>query len=311
MKMSASSQASVAILMCTYNGDKYLREQLESIDAQTHQNWSLVVSDDGSTDDTLSILNEYRQRWGGEKIDIRKGPQRGFCQNFLSLAVDSEIDADYFAFSDQDDIWLIKKLEVAVAHIAKNESVPCFYCGRTSYVKNDLMPYAKSPLYVFPGGFRNALVQSIAGGNTMVFNKSAKKLIESAGLQSPVSHDWWIYQLVTGAGGKVCYDSEPQILYRQHAGSIVGSNDSVWSRVERIVMMLQGRFKMWTDQNLSALDNSRSLLSYESTQILDLFIRLRQSSVKDRFKMLEVCGLYRQTWSGTVSLLLAALFRKI
>ncbi len=297
--------------MCTYNGAKYLRAQLDSFGEQTHKNWRLFVSDDGSSDETIKILDEYRRRWGSERIEVRRGPSQGFCQNFLSLATDLGIEADFYAFSDQDDVWLPKKLEAALAVISSNSATSFLYCGRTSYVKDDLQPYAKSPLFAFPGTFRNALVQSIAGGNTMVFNRSAKKLLEAAGRLNPVSHDWWLYQLVSGSGGRIYYDSNSYVLYRQHSQALVGGNNTLWNKFERVGMVMQGRFKNWTDQNLQALVAAKSLLTYESWQILELFVQLRHSSIKERFRMLEVCGLYRQTWRGTMSLVLAALINKL
>jgi glycosyltransferase involved in cell wall biosynthesis len=193
----------VAILLCTYNGARFLAEQLDSLEAQTHQNWVVIASDDGSTDQTLEILQQYRAKWPSGKLSIRSGPQKGFCQNFLSLACCPEIKADYYAFCDQDDVWLPEKLSIALVNIAFNQqlNIPYLYCGRTNYVTENLKSCGISPLFVFPPSFRNALVQSIAGGNTMVFNVALKRLIENAGPLDVPSHDWWVYILVTGSGG--------------------------------------------------------------------------------------------------------------
>ena len=104
----------VCILLCTYNGAKYLKEQLNSIESQTYTNWRIIVSDDGSTDETLTLLHDYQNKWGTSKLEIRKGPQLGFCKNFLSLACDPTIRADYYCFCDQDDVWLDEKISIAV-----------------------------------------------------------------------------------------------------------------------------------------------------------------------------------------------------
>ena len=132
----ASNAPLVAILLCTYNGARFLAEQLDSLEAQPHQNWVVIASDDGSTDQTLEILQQYQAKWPLGKLMIRSGPQKGFCQNFLSLACDPEIKADYYAFCDQDDVWLPEKLEVALENIVTNQSddVAYLYCGRTKYV---------------------------------------------------------------------------------------------------------------------------------------------------------------------------------
>ncbi len=308
-----TTQPLVAILLGSYNGAKYIGQQLDSIAKQTHAHWRLIISDDGSTDDTLQEIERSTQDWAPGQLTVRQGPRQGFCQNFLSMACDTSVQADMYAFSDQDDVWLPEKLQAAVEHIQQHArpDQPYVYCGRTSYVRDNLKPYEESTLFVYPRSFRNALIQSIAGGNTMVFNQAAKKLIEQAGMVPTVSHDWWLYQLITGAGGRVFYDEKSYILYRQHAQSMVGGNTNLVAKFKRIWMVVQGRFGGWSDRNILALNQARSLLTPESREILDLFVRLRHSTLKHRFRMLEVCGLYRQTWRGTISLIIAAVFKKI
>lgn len=310
---SVSNPPLVAILLCTYNGARFLAEQLDSLEGQTHQNWVVFASDDGSTDQTLEILRQYQEKWLAGKLTIRSGPQKGFCQNFLSLACDPEIKADYYAFCDQDDVWLPGKLEVALENIIANQSVdvPYLYCGRTKYVNENLNPYGMSPLFVFPPSFRNALVQSIAGGNTMALNQAAKNLIEKVGMVDVPSHDWWLYQLISGVGGSVFYDKVPQLLYRQHEFALVGGNNSFPAKMERVWMLLQGRFQRWNTQNIKVLNQVNHLLVKNHQEILRMFEIMRSADLKDRFRLMEVCGLYRQTRSGTISLFLAALIKKI
>jgi glycosyltransferase involved in cell wall biosynthesis len=298
--------------MATFNGAQFLAEQLESIAAQTHQDWKMIVSDDGSTDKTLEILRRYESLWGSAKIEVRRGPSKGFAINFLSLACDKSIDADLYAFCDQDDVWLPNKLNAAVEQLKEHDMrIPHLYGGRTMCVDQNLNQVHPSPLFVFPCGFRNALVQSYAGGNTMVFNLAAKHLLESAGIQSIPVHDWWTYLLVSGAGGHVHYDERPHILYRQHAGSLIGSNSGFMSRLLRLTSVAEGAFMRHTDLNLAALNLSRHLLSAQSIETLQVFMRLRRGTFLQRVRMIEVCGLYRQTWRGTISLYLTAFFNKL
>ncbi len=303
----------VAILLCTYNGARFLAEQLDSLEAQTHQNWVVFASDDGSTDQTLEILQQYQAKWPAGKLTIRSGPQQGFCQNFLSLVCDSNIHADYYAFCDQDDVWLPSKLEVALVNIIGNQdvNVPYVYCGRTAYVDEGLNKVGLSPLFSFPPTFRNALIQSIAGGNTMVFNPIAKKLLKAVGVVNHPSHDWLLYQLSTAVGGIIFYDPVPQVLYRQHKNALVGGNNSFFARIKRMRMVFGGQFRKWSDMNIDVLMHARPFLTHGSKETLDLFRKMRHADLKDRFRLLEVAGLYRQTWRGTVSLMIAALFRKI
>lgn len=310
---SVSDVPLVAILLCTYNGARFLAEQLDSLESQTHQNWVVIASDDGSSDKTLEILRQYQAKWPSGKLTIRSGPQKGFCQNFLSLACDPVIKADYYAFCDQDDVWLPTKLEAALANIIANQSaeVPYLYCGRTKYVTENLKPCGMSPLFVFPPSFRNALVQSIAGGNTMVFNLAAKNLIEKVGMVDVPSHDWWLYQLISGVEGVVFYDKVPQVLYRQHKFALVGGNNSFPAKMERVWMFLQGRFQDWNTQNIEVLNQIKHLLVKNHQEIVSMFELLRGARLKDRFRLMGVCGLYRQTRRGTVNLYLAVLINKV
>lgn len=299
--------------MGTYNGEAYLAEQLLSIENQSHKNWRLIISDDGSTDGTLDIAKAFQDSWGKNKLEIRQGPKLGFCKNFLSLATDPTIKADFYAFADQDDVWMVDKLKIALDYFNTANSVdwPRVYCGRTQIVDEDLKFLGYSPLFSLPRSFRNALVQSIAGGNTMVFNQGAKALLEKAGLLTVVSHDWWVYQLIKGAGGVVFYDPEPTILYRQHDSALVGSNSNIKAKIGRFSFALNGRFKQWNSINYEALLSVFTLLSKDNQDILTTFGKFRGGKLKDRIRLLEVCGLYRQTWQGTLSLWFATLINKI
>ncbi|MEI6146439.1 MAG: glycosyltransferase family 2 protein, partial [Methylococcales bacterium] len=301
------NQKTVAILMSTYNGQEFLAEQLRSIAQQTHANWRVVLSDDGSTDDTLLIAQQFQEKWGSGRLETKTGPKQGFCLNFLSMACDDSIRADFYAFSDQDDVWMDDKLERALTYFesVQDEYIPRVYCGRTQSVDEQLNHLGYSPLFCLPRSFRNALVQSIAGGNTMVFNQAAKELIEKAGLLEVVSHDWWLYQLIKGAGGTVYYDPKPSILYRQHPNALVGANRSIGARYDRFVFAWNGGFKRWNDINYAALCSVKHLLTKDNREILELFGTLRTAKFKDRFRLLAVCGIYRQTWQGTLSLWLA------
>jgi len=297
--------------MGTYNGEAYLEEQLDSLEKQTHTNWQLIVSDDGSTDNTLFLLEKYQSKWPEGKLSIRSGPQQGFCQNFLSMACDKNIKADYFAFSDQDDVWLPQKLEEALKNIGNNETpkLAYVYCGSTIYVDNNLKHIGYSDLYLLPKVFENALVQSIVGGNTMVFNKAGKKLLENIGIKQVASHDWWLYQIATGSGGQVFYDTVPYVLYRQHANALVGGGFNLRDKLARIKAFILGRFKKSNDQNIDALTSIEVLLTMNSLKTLREFKLIRSASFFKRFLFILKCPLFRQRQLQTLVLKIAILFK--
>ncbi|WP_242151781.1 glycosyltransferase family 2 protein [Pseudomonas sp. ArH3a] len=305
--------AKVAVLMCTYNGESYLAEQLDSFERQTYANWALVVSDDGSHDATLSLLNDYSARWGAERLKVVGGPKRGFAANFLSLTCRDDIEADFFAWSDQDDIWTDDKLEVALAWLQTIPTdVPALYCGRTQLISELGEPIGFSPRFLLPPGFPNALVQSIAGGNTMVFNQAARDLLREAGADLVLpAHDWWAYQLVSGAGGVIHYDPEPKMLYRQHSENLIGSNSGWTARLVRLRMVFQGRFYEWNEQNIRALESMEHRLCEEHLATLVRFKVARGQTFIRRVLGIRLAGLYRQTFMGNLGLTLATLLKKI
>jgi glycosyltransferase involved in cell wall biosynthesis len=303
----------VAILMCTYNGALYLSEQLDSFERQTYRNWSLYVSDDGSKDRTQALLQRYGELWGEHRLKVLGGPRAGFVRNFLSLTCRPEIEADYFAWSDQDDVWSCEKLQVAVEWLSSIPSdVPAVYCGRTQIICEGGIHRGLSPSFLLPPHFKNALVQSIGGGNTMVFNKAARNLIVEAGAELDVpSHDWWCYQLITGVGGVVHYDPQPRVFYRQHEANVIGSNADWKARFRRLAMVFQGRFYDWNTQNIRALESMNHRLGKDHRRTLELFKAARKQSLPARMACLFKAGLYRQTVLGNLGLLLATLLKKI
>ena len=310
--MTSSSAPSIVILMGTYNGAKYIKEQLDSFEVQTHLNWRLVVSDDGSVDDTLDILKSYQLKWGQDKLVIKYGPKRGFAINFLTLAADPSIQADYYAFSDQDDVWLPQKLAAAVSYLSTvYPLIPQAYGGRTIYVDESLGEIGRSDVFAYPRSFRNALVQSIVGGNTIAFNHTTKMLFEKTGVLEIVSHDWWTYMLVEGVSGYFYFDPEPYILYRQHAGSLIGANTNLRAILIRVWLLISGKFKAWNTINAKALLKIRDVLDRKNVDIVEEFLRMRDAGLVARIRMLNVCGLFRQGWRSNAGLLFAVILKKI
>lgn len=307
------SGSRVAILLCTFEGQRFLSDQLESLRNQTYPDWDLWVSDDGSQDATRGILESFRDRPARNRMSIHNGPAEGFVANFLSLVCHASITADYYAFSDQDDVWEPEKLARAVNWLKTvPHDVPALYCSRTRLVDADDNEIGLSPLFPKSPSFANALTQNVGGGNTMVFNQSARELICQAGeAVDVVAHDWWAYLVVTGCGGQVFYDPVPSIRYRQHENNLIGADSSWSARLVRLGQMFRGRFSQWTDRNIEALQRVRTRLTPENREILDLFSVARKRWLLPRMLGLKYSGVYRQTLFGNLGLALAALFKKV
>lgn len=302
----------VAILMGTFQGARFLPEQLASISSQTYSNWQLWVSDDGSTDATLDLVRSFRESVQST-VHIVSGPRHGFIRNFLTLACNPAIDAAFYAFSDQDDIWHSDKLDRAVAWLKEQPSdLPALYCSRTHTVDDAGISIGNSPLFKRAPCFSNALVQSIAGGNTMVMNCAARALLIAGGPDADIpSHDWWAYILVSGAGGQVRYDPEPRVDYRQHASNLVGSNSGWCARLKRARMLTQSRFLKWNAQHVEALRRVEHLLTEDNKALLDEFRSIRTEALPMRLRILYRSGLHRQTLLGNFGLLVAAVLKQI
>ncbi|WP_292519541.1 glycosyltransferase family 2 protein [Mesorhizobium sp.] len=303
----------MAVLMATKDGAAFIGEQLESLFAQSWPTVDLRVSDDGSTDATVAIVEAWRSRWNKGSVTLVDGPRKGFAANFRSMIIDPRIDADYYAFCDQDDVWEPDRLESAIRWMEGEDSyMPLLFCSRTATISETGVPAGHSPLFRRPPSFRNALVQSIAGGNTMLFNRKARDLLVKASVRTEfVSHDWWAYLIVTAAGGKVRYEPRPLVRYRQHAANLVGANVSWKARFSRLGRLFQGQFATWTDSNLRGLAVNRDLIARDAALCLRLFIRARKGSTSRRFSLLRKSGVYRQTLMGTLGLYLAFLSHRI
>ena len=302
----------VAVLLCTLNGGRYLAEQVRSILDQTHPAISLYISDDGSQDDTCDIVQTLSSATAQPALDLRTGPGRGATSNFLSLVCDSDISADYFAFADQDDVWDADKLSRAIAKLAEcDASRPALYCARTRSVTEHGLVVGVSPSFLKLPSFANALVQNIGGGNTMVMNRVARNLLRSAGMVEVVSHDWWTYILISGAGGRVEFDQKPCLDYRQHPDNQIGDNQGALRRLIRYWGALSGRNQRWNQRNIAALSQNLNLLSSESRFTLETFSASRSGGLVERIKGARKAGLYAQTFIGNLGLLVAILLKKI
>jgi len=306
-------RSKVAILLCTCHGQRFLGDQIKSIASQTYTNWEIWVSDDRSRDNTHAILNAYKAEWPEGQLSVLAGPCKGFASNFLSLTCNPDINADYCAYSDQDDMWEEDKLERAVTWLNTiPEGIPALYCSRTRLVDADNLSIGFSPLFTKPPHFANALVQNIGGGNTMVFNRAARALLLKGGTNvTVISHDWWAYMVISGCGGRVFYDSYAAIRYRQHCGNLVGSNITWKKKLARIAQLWQGRFKHWNDVNIQALIRLRIDLTPANRQTFECFSNARNQSLVPRLIGLKRSGIHRQTLAGNLGLIAASILKKM
>lgn len=306
-------EKSVTVLMGVYNGASYLRDMLDSLAQQDHPDWKLLVSDDTSTDHSTTILQDFSATRPEGQVLLRSGPARGFTLNYLTLLAGLDTDTSrWLAFADQDDVWLPQRLSRGLKALDE-VTTPALAAGPVWCVRADLSQRRISGGWPGQTGFRNALVQNVVQGNAMLANPAAARLlIEGARrvLQTghiPVTHDWWAYQIVTGAGGQVRKVTQPTVLYRQHAGNMIGANDTPVATVRRVRMALQGRQRDWAAANCAALSSCLPLLTPQARALLHSFETLRATSNPLRkARALMRLRPVRQTGAGTLAFWAAA-----
>ncbi|MBJ2151016.1 glycosyltransferase [Paracoccus sp. IB05] len=288
----------ICILLASYNGATWLPAQLDSIAAQSHQGWRLVISDDGSRDATTAIIRSFAASRPEGQVSLIGGPGRGACANFRFLLRGAGDKGCFLAFADQDDVWLPDRLERGLAVLRRAAAGQPAICGnRLRYVDAGLGLRGLSPLPRRPLSFRNALVQNVLSGNTMLINPEAARLLHRAEAGAPAFplHDWWACQVVTGAGGCTLFDPEPNLLYRQHGSNLVGSNRGPRSILARLRRYLGPGYTDLARQNLAALTAARDLLTPSNRAVLDLFAGALDAPWPQKIALMRRSGVYYQS----------------
>lgn len=310
----------VNIVMATRNGARFLGEQLDSFAGQTHPDWSLLVSDDGSSDATREIVARFAAAHPDRDIRVVDGPARGNAgANFLhALSLTATAPGDVLALSDQDDIWFPQRLERALELIgpAASPAGPgTVYAARTMHCDIAGRPQQMSRRHPRGPSFGNALVQNILAGNTIALDAAAAALVCDTAAQvlsvrtgqGVAHHDWWIYALSTGAGLRIVIDDRPVLYYRQHPDNLMGAHRGLLRHASRLSMIRDGRFAGWIRANVEALDLLDPRLTPEARVLRALFADWLDGAPVP-VSELRRAGLSRQTPAG--NLLLTGLMRR-
>lgn len=263
----------VGVLLSTYNGEKYVEEQLESILNQTYPNIKIYVRDDGSSDHTLAVLEKYEK--SGE-ITLVKGKNVGFIKSFFELVKLCE-DCEYVAYCDQDDIWLPEKISLAVETISKkvNEK-PILYFSNYDFYDSNMNFQSHCPDKKLMPSFENALVDCISLGFNSVFNKSALKIMQQNIPNYSCGHDWWTY-MVCVSMGEVIYDKRYTVKYRRHESNVsAGGMKFIAFQLWRLKKFFFNDYFKNIRLQLKEFENLYSdLLKEEDRKVLSLFTKDR------------------------------------
>ncbi|NPD14040.1 glycosyltransferase [Xinfangfangia sp. D13-10-4-6] len=306
--------AHVTIIMATRNGGRHLREQLASIAAQTHRNWTLYVSDDGSTDDTRQILKDFGQR---HPLHLVEGPRRGAAANFLSALSQPDLPKGVIALADQDDVWLKGKLArglrrmAAAARVMGNHDAPVLYAAESMLSDHQLTPKTISRSGRVRPAFAPSLAQNLFAGHSIMLSPAALALVRQArGTEAVIWHDWWLYQLLAGAGAGLVLDPTPLVIYRQHGGNAIGAPGGAVAGIRRMQMVLGGEWRRTIAAHTATLSANEALLTPEARQILAAF-HAAPGAGPGRIRQLRALGIRRSSRMGDLLLASAALIGRL
>ena len=279
------SMDNVTVLMSTYNGEKYINEQLESIINQKGVNQSILIRDDGSSDATVNILKQYEEK---KVLSFYCGENVRPARSFLDLLKHAP-DTTYYAFSDQDDYWLDDKLQIAVEKMKRySNRLPILYCGRPRIVDQNLkylVPLDSRTPSIHPTSFEARLVVRNTPGCTFVMNRELVEIVNAITPSYLEMHDCWIYQVCSLVGGIIIYDDDVHILYRQHGQNVAGVSISFLDRLKDHV----NRFRSGNcDRSKTAAELLRCFgdnLSEEKATALRMLSEYKKS-VPNRIKLI-------------------------
>lgn len=271
----------IAILMAVYNGEKYLKEQIESIIGQTYDKWNLYIRDDGSTDCTLEIIRDFSKI--DNRISLIDDPQKhlGPSASFMKLLQTTQ--SDLYMFCDQDDVWLSTKIEKSLEAflIYSHRGQPIVVHTDVEVVNEKLETLAKShwkDCNLDPDKLKTYNYLALCcytQGNTMLFNEAAKQLcIPYSGL---FMHDWWVSTRVLKANGIIVSVKEQLVLYRQHTNNVLGfsygKNNSIVKKIGKLRGILQSNYENYEKLRT---DNYGSIFKYVYYKLLLLYhMRIR------------------------------------
>ncbi len=284
----------VNILMSTYNGQQFLAEQIRSIQDQSYTDWTLFIRDDGSSDNTKEILKDFeRQDSRIHLIDSDKSDNLGVIKSFHKLV--NHDRADYYFFSDQDDVWLPNKLELSLKE-AQNylADLPLMVYMDLKVVNQDLEIMTESMVKSQSHHANTELVQeltenTVTGGVAMINHALAEMWQETDDI---LMHDWYL-ALLASAFGNLVFIDQPGELYRQHSDNVLGART------------LSKRFKKWIRPHIlfavywDLIKNSQKQarhllqmpLSQSNRELIEAFVTIMDKSMLERFRILRKYGL--------------------
>ena len=259
----------VAVILSTYNGEKFLKCQIDSILNQTYKDFDLIIRDDGSKDSSVKIIEQYIKE--NSNIKLIKEENIGFIKSFYKLLEISE-GYEYYCFADQDDFWECEKIELLVNELKKtNENTPNMVYSDSDYYDEELRFIKKGHTNRI-GNFRNSLVECVSQGMTMMINKTARDIVIKKKSKNSIFHDQWCY-MVCSSLGEIKYVHKALVRYRRLNSSFTAEGRGIiavfrW-RIKKLIV--GGGLKKFKTQILDFKELFYEEQNEENKKILDLF----------------------------------------
>lgn len=258
----------VLVLMSTYNGGKYILAQIESILSQENVDVELLIRDDGSTDETIDIINRLSTKYS-KKISVIIGKNLGYENSFLQLLFNAK-NADFYAFADQDDVWDANKLSVAIHKLTEFQQTPALYYSNVR-VTNAQLQYSHELEHRGYNKKACKLLNSGAMGCTIVLNKELLVILQKYQPQKKWPHDYWIMTVALYVG-IVYYDSSSHMSYRQHSKNVTGGDIKLQHKLVKLMQGLKGYYKnKWSYLAYELLNGFSEYISADDKIILEYF----------------------------------------
>lgn len=273
----------ITILLSSFNGEKYIKEQIDSLLRQTYKNISILVRDDGSTDNTLNILREYEKKG---LLKWYNGKNLKPANSFMDLICKAP-KSDFYAFCDQDDVWLDDKIEIAIDKLKKLDSnLPLLYYGTPRIVDKNLVEIKRlSCINDSMTSFREMLIETNATGCTMVFNKTLLELLKSKKPKFILMHDDWIYRVCLATNGLVVHDDDVHILYRQHNDNVVGTSSTIYGKLKKKIKDLKKMKNIRYNVIKTLYECYNELMNDENLKLCSLILNY-QKKISIKFKII-------------------------
>ena len=299
----------ILVLLSSFNGGSYIKEQIDSIlNQETRHNIHLRIRDDGSSDDTLRIIRDFQKRFP-DKIELIKGDNLGFNGSFFAL-LDTASGYDYYSLSDQDDIWLPDKLQIACDMIDSADfAMPVLYASTSTLIHDDKIPYGITRKKKREMALYNTIVQNICPGHTIVINDALVRLIKNVDSSRIYAFDAWI-ENVANIYGRIIFDNTPHTLYRQYGYNKMGAASGKFSKLRLSTKRALRNEGLSYRRQIEYFVNQYQDILTEKGYYDELKRFLNAKSTLERIRYALTGKIYRQSKLETIALRIAIILGK-